>query len=297
MQRLLKNVFPALLGLLFTASAAAGQFDDVEIKTTKVADGIYMLAGMGGNIGLLTGPDGNFLIDDQFAPLTDKIRAAVAEVGEGDIRFILNTHYHGDHTGGNENLGSTGSLIIAHENVRKRLSTDEFMQTLRDQGAEDPSAALPVITFNDGINFHINGLTLRGVHIANAHTDGDTMIWFEGANVVHMGDTFFQVGFPFVDVEGGGSLAGMMKAIDHVLAKADSETRIIPGHGELTDVEGLKEYRAMLVDVARRVEKLKAEGNSVDDIVEMDPLADLRERWDWAFINADKLIRAIYPEL
>lgn len=294
-----KMVLLGLVTSLVTCIASAGE--DVEIRTIEVRNGIYMLSGQGGNIGVSTGPDGAFMIDDQFAPLTPKIRAAVRDLadepGGGDIRFVLNTHLHGDHTGGNENLGKSGSLIVAHENVRKRMSTEAFLASLRENGASDPRMALPVVTFNDRISFHINGLTLRGEHFPNAHTDGDTVIWFDGANVVHMGDTFFNIGFPFIDLSNGGSFAGVLDAVDSVLAQADDDTRIIPGHGKLTDRQGLREYRDMLVTARDRIARLKHAGKSLEAVIAADPLADMRARWDWQFIDADRFVRTIYPEI
>lgn len=280
---------------IFTGGVAHAA-DDIEIQDIEVHDGLYMLVGQGGNIGVSIGPDGSFLIDDQFAPLTPKIRATVRRLGGGDIRFVLNTHVHGDHTGGNENLGKAGALIVAHENVHKRMSTQEFLEELRESGATQPDKALPVVTFNDRISFHINGLVLRGQHFANAHTDGDTVIWFDGANAVHMGDTFFNNGFPFIDVSRGGSLAGVLKAVESVLAEADKNTKIIPGHGQLTDETGLQEYRDMLVTARDRVLELKSAGKTIDEVVAADPLADLRERWEWQFIDADRFVRVIYAE-
>ncbi|MCP4249053.1 MAG: MBL fold metallo-hydrolase, partial [bacterium] len=212
-----------------TAPAGAQDLEDVEIETTKVAENLYMLVGAGGNIGLSVGPDGAFLIDDQFAPLTEKITAAIKAVTEAPIRFVVNTHWHFDHTGGNENLGKAGAVIVAHENVRRRMSTEQFIAAFDRRVPASPPGALPVITFADAVTFHLNGDELHVFHVAPAHTDGDSIVHFRKANVLHLGDTFFDGMYPFIDVSAGGSIAGMIEAVDRALKLCDDKTKIIPG--------------------------------------------------------------------
>jgi len=211
-----------------------------------VADNIYMLTGNGGNIGLFLGNDGTFIVDDQFAPLTDKILAVIKSVG-GDIpRFLLNTHFHGDHTGGNENLGKAGTLIVSHDNVRERLVNGSYIDAFGMNAPPADKAALPVITFSKDMHFHINDESVRAIHVASAHTDGDSFIHFEKANVVHAGDVFFNGFYPFIDVDNGGSVRGTIEAVDVILAMTDSKSKIIPGHGPLGDRAQLQAYRDML---------------------------------------------------
>ena len=188
--------------LVATPLAAQRDFSGVEIRTIPVADGVYMLMGSGGNIGLSVGEDGPFVVDDQFAGLTEKILAAIAAVSDGSVRFVLNTHWHGDHTGGNENLGKAGAMIVAHENVRKRMNPDEFLEVM-ERSQQAPPDALPVVTFSDAVTFYWNGEEIRAFHVEHAHTDGDAIIHFVNANVIHMGDTFFNGIFPFIDFASG----------------------------------------------------------------------------------------------
>ncbi len=235
---------------------AAQDFDSVRIQTVDVAAGLHMLVGQGGNIGVSTGEDGIFLIDDQFAPLTAKIRTAIAEIQEGPIRFLLNTHWHADHTGGNENLGRAGAVIVAHAAVRTRMSTEQFMSAANRRIPPAPPAALPVVTFAETISFHLNGDEIRVLHVPSAHTDGDSIVQFVAANAVHTGDTYFNIGgFPFIDLSSGGSLEGMIAAADRVLALANDRTRILPGHGPLSNRAELRTYRDMLVLVRDRVSR------------------------------------------
>lgn len=267
------------LGLLTTMPAAAQRdFSSVEIETIQVADGVYMLVGSGGNIGLSIGEDGPFVVDDQFAPLTEKIQAAIAAVTSGAVRFVLNTHWHGDHTGGNENLGKAGAMIIAHENVRKRLNPAEF-RDLMGRSQQAPPDALPVVTFTDAVNFYWNGENIRVFHVEHAHTDGDAIVHFTNANVVHMGDTFFKDRYPFIDVDSGGGIDGMIAAADHVLSMVDSDTKIIPGHGTLATPDDLRDYRNMLITVRDRVRTMLNDGMSVDEVVAAKPTNDLDATW------------------
>ena len=259
-------------------SLAQQDMSDVQIETVHVADGVYMLVGRGGNIGLSIGDDGPFVIDDQFAPLTDKIQAAIATVTDGSVRFVLNTHWHGDHTGGNENFGKAGAMIVAHENVRRRLNPEEFRDVMgRTQQA--PPDALPVVTFSDAVNLYWNGENIRVFHVEKAHTDGDVIVYFSNANVVHMGDNFFRGRYPFIDVDSGGGIDGMIAADDRVLTMVHSSTKIIPGHGALSTPDDLREYRNMLITVRDRVRAMLNDGMSVDAIVAAKPTSDLDAVW------------------
>ncbi|MBI1393480.1 MAG: MBL fold metallo-hydrolase [Alphaproteobacteria bacterium] len=290
-------------GLLLAAASAVGiaapasaqrDFSAVEIATTELGGGVYMLVGAGGNLGLSVGEDGAFLIDDQFAPLTDKITAAVAAVSDKPIEFVVNTHWHYDHTGGNENLGKAGAHIVAHDNVRARLKAG------LDRGdgnvtPPSPDVALPVITFAHSLTFHWNGQTVQAVHPGattknhHAHTDGDAFVYFKEANVIHMGDVFFNGGFPFIDLASGGGLDGYIAAQEFALTLTNADTKIIPGHGPLAARSDLEASVAMLKEVRSRIAALIADGKTAEEIAAAKPLADLDAAWGQGFINAERM--------
>lgn len=299
--RPLVPIFLAAVALTTAPLHAQQDMSDVEIQTIPVAeaDGIYMLTGRGGNIGVSVGEDGAFVIDDQFAPLTDKILAAIAELTDQPVRFVMNTHWHGDHMGGNENMGKVGAVIVAHDNVRERLATEwvrmrgEQADTVRPQ----PEGALPVVTFSESVTFHWNGQELHAMHAPHAHTDGDAIIYFKDADVVHMGDLFFHGGYPFIDTSSGGSIEGVIHAMTQVLEVATEDTRIIPGHGELTDREALQTTRDMLLTIRDRVRAAMRDGKSLEEIRAMKPTAEWDADLGGGFINADALVGAIYQSL
>ena len=259
-----------------------------------VTDQITMLSGKGGNIGLFIGEDGTFLIDDQFAPLTDKIVAAIKSVGGDFPKFLINTHYHGDHTGGNENLGQRGTLIVSHDNVRERLSLGSFIAAFNMKREAVSPNGLPVVTFSEDISFHLNGDNIRASHVPHAHTDGDSFIYFKKANVIHAGDLFFNGFYPFIDVTHGGSLKGMIKGVDRVLALADEHTKIIAGHGPLGDKAELTAYRQMLMTAYDRLRRLKMEGKTAQQAAAEKPLSDLEATWGDGLFKGDRWIEIIY---
>ena len=279
---------------MFPVSTLLAQ-DDVKINAIPVSDNIYMLTGQGGNIGLFLGEDGTFIIDDQFAPLTEKILAAIKSVGGDTPRFLINTHFHGDHTGGNENLGNAGTLIVSHDKVRERLVAGSYIKEFGMNSPPANKAALPVLTFSEDMHFHINGDSVNAVHVPSAHTDGDSIIYFKKANVVHAGDIFFNGFYPFIDAANGGSLRGTIAAVDAMLAATDSKSKIIPGHGPLADKAQLQAYRDMLAIAYARLLKLKNDGVSAEDAVIQDPLSDLEAQWGNGIFSGEKWIRITYP--
>lgn len=272
---------------------AQRNFDNVEIKTEKLNATTYVLFGSGGNIGVSVGEDAVFIIDDQFAPLTPKIQAAVKKLTDKPVQFVLNTHWHGDHTGGNENFGKAGALIVAHDNVRKRMSSEQMIDFMKSKVPPSPKAALPVVTFSQDVSFHLNGDEIFAFHVPKAHTDGDTIIHFRKSNVMHMGDTFFNGFYPFIDYSSGGTPDGLIACADRVLALADDSTRIIPGHGPMSNKAELKVYRDMVATVWGRVSKLVKEGKKLDDIVAAKPTADFDERWGKGFIPPARFIEML----
>lgn len=282
-------LIPGLLSFITVAQAV-----DEKIIPVQVTEQIYMITGEGGNIGLFSGEDGTFLIDDQFAPLTDKIITAIKSMGGNHPKFLINTHYHGDHTGGNENLGRKGTLIVSHDNVRERLSTGSFLKEFNMKQPGFPHDGLPVVTFSEDISFHLNGDTIRAMHLPHAHTDGDSFISFKTANVIHAGDIFFNGFYPFIDVDHGGSLKGMIVAVDRILSLTDDNTKIIPGHGPLANKEELTDYRQMLATAYERLGKLKAEGKTAQEAVAAKPLADLEATWGDGLFTGDRWIEVIY---
>jgi glyoxylase-like metal-dependent hydrolase (beta-lactamase superfamily II) len=278
-------------------SQKKGDFDGVKIKTSKVSEGVYMLEGAGGNIGLSVGDDGAFIIDDQFAPLTPKIRAAVAAVTKKPIRFVINTHWHGDHVGGNENMAMADAVIVAHDNVRKRMSVGQFMEIMQKQIPPAPAKALPIVTFTQDITFYLNGDEIRVTYAGPAHTDGDAVIGFQKANVVHMGDCLMTISYPFVDLSSGGNFEGFIAVADRVLAMADDKTKIIPGHGVVIDKAGLQAWRDMLATIRDRVKKLVDAGKTVDEVKAAKPTAEWDDKWGKEFIKPDQLVEFVYVAL
>jgi cyclase len=279
------------------ALAAQRNFDSVQVRTIKVADGVYMLAGAGGNIGVSAGKDGVILVDDQFAPLAPKIRAAVTAIDSGPIRFILNTHWHWDHTGGNETFARSGVLIIAQDNVRRRMSVDQFVAAIHDTVRASPTIALPVVTFSDAVTFYLNGDSIEAFHVLPAHTDGDVIIRWRHANVIHAGDTFWNGIYPLIDLSSGGSVDGMVGAADRMLALSDSATRIIPGHGPLGDRVALKAFRDMLATVRDRVRAAVRRGSTLDQVKTTKPTADYDAVWGHGAMSPERFIEIVYQDM
>ena len=279
-------------------AAAQGGMDTVTIRTVKVAEGLYMLIGAGGNLGVSVGEDGTVLIDDQFAPLTPKILAAIKAITPNPVKFLINTHLHGDHTGGNENLGKAGVIIVAQNNVRERMSKEAFSKRFNSKTPAAPKAALPIVTFPTEMELHLNGETLEAHHIPKAHTDGDAIVKFAKANVVHAGDVFVRYGFPFIDNESGGSLLGMIAGIEKMLAVTDANTKFIPGHGDLatrTDVEGVL---TMLKNIRDRTQAAIRKKQPLDAFLAGKPLADYETKFGPnGFVKADDILKLAYAEL
>jgi len=287
---------PLLLSLALAAAvpAAAQNFDSVQIRTVPLSRGLAMLMGAGGNMAVSFGDDATFLVDDQFAPLTPKIVAAIAALTPHPTRFVLNTHFHGDHSGGNENLGGAGAVIVAHENVRRRMSTEQFSKVFNRTTPASPPVALPIVTFTEAVTFYQNGEEISVFHVNNAHTDGDAIIWFRSANVVHMGDTYFRERYPFIDVDAGGSIEGIVSAADRVLALIDANTKVIPGHGELSNKAELAEYRNVMAAARDRVKGLIAQGKTLEQAVATKPLAEFDAKWGGGFIKPDVFLKLLY---
>lgn len=293
-----KNVLALLACLAFCASAFAQQdYSKVEIKTTRLSDTTYMMVGAGGNLGLSVGDDAVFLIDDQFAELSPKITAAIASITAKPLRFVMNTHWHFDHTGGNENFGKAGALIVAHENVRNRMSTEQFLEFMRMKVPAAPKDALPVVTFATSVSFHLNGDEMRAIHVPRAHTDGDAIVHFVKSDVIHMGDTYFNGMYPFIDTSSGGTVEGVIAAADLALGIAGDRTKIIPGHGPLSNKAELRAYRDMLATVSGRIRKMIAEGTKLEDITASKVTADFDEQWGKGFIPPNKFAEMIAMNL
>ncbi|MEP7342122.1 MAG: MBL fold metallo-hydrolase [Acidobacteriota bacterium] len=291
----LKSLFILFaLSLLSSLAFAQGQdFSKVEMKATKVAGNIYMLEGSGGNIGVSVGPDGILIVDDQFAPLADKIKAALKQLGDGKLKFVINTHWHGDHTGSNAIFG-VDSTIIAHANVRKRLGAP----VTRDGKTvpASPKTALPLITFDESLSVHFNGEEIKAIHYPNGHTDGDGVIFFTGANVVHMGDHMMTGNFPYVDMNSGGSVEGIVRNIGNVLAKLPPDVKIIPGHGPLATVDDVRRYQQVLIETVDIVRKQMQAGKSLDEI-KAAGLPAKYDSWGKNFITTPVWIETIFKSL
>lgn len=289
MRRLYLTLLFAVVGT--TAIAQQRDFSTVEVKATKVAGSVYMITGAGGNIGVSAGEDGLVVIDDQYAPLAPKIEAALKTIVDKPVRFILNTHFHGDHTGGNEYFGKSAP-IVAHENVRKRLVSGRT-----GANATPPAApgALPVLTFNDSVTIHLNGEDVKAVHMPHGHTDGDSVIWFTKSNVVHMGDDFFNGTFPFVDTDSGGSVKGLIANLEKVLSTVPDDAKIIPGHGALSDKAGLRKFVDVLKATQAVVAKGIAAGKTAEQLKSEKALAEW-DSWGQGFIKTDRWIETLYAE-
>jgi cyclase len=280
---------------LVAASPAIAQRDwsNVEIRVEQVAPGVAVLFGAGGNIGLSHGDDGNVLIDDQFAPLTDRILAAVRSIDPDPVRFVVNTHWHGDHVGGNENIGRTGAVIVAHDNVRQRMSVEQVVRG--ETVAASPGGALPIVTFGANLTFHLNGDDIRVVHVEQAHTDGDALVYWTRANVLHTGDVYFNGMLSFIDLDSGGTIAGLRSAVGEALAMTNDATVIIPGHGPIARRTDLVAYGDMLASLHGQISEAMEQGRSLEEIKAM-RLADRYGR-DTDFITPDAFVEAVYRSL
>ena len=275
--------------LSLAAFAQNDDFSKVQMKVTKVAGNVYMLEGSGGNIGASVGEDGIVIVDDQFAPLADKIKAALKGVTDKPVRFVINTHFHGDHTGGNA-IFQKDAPIIAQDNVRKRL----------EAGAGDRKPArkvrLPIITFDHDVTVHLNGEDIHALHFASGHTDGDSIIFFPKSNVVHMGDDFVTYGFPFIDLNSGGSVEGMIAAIDDVAGKLPADVKVIPGHGPISNLDDVRKFSAMLKDTLAVAQKALKQGKTLDQMKQEKILAPW-DKWSGDFIKTDGFIETLYNDL
>ena len=291
----MKNRMITLAVLMFAAFPVVAQrdFSAVEITVTPVAGNIYMLQGAGGNIAASVGDDGIVIIDDQYAPLVPKIEAALRKISERPVRFVINTHWHGDHTGGNEQFGRAAS-IVAHSNVRKRLLSGSTVGTSKYPPAA--LSALPIVTFDHDVSLHFNGEEIRAVHYPNGHTDGDSVIWFTKSNVVHLGDNYFAGRFPFIDLDSGGSVRGLIAATKKAIEATKPDAKIIPGHGPLSNLAELREYLKMLQETSAVIERGIKAGKNLEALIADKPLAKW-EHYSWQFVTSDRFVETLYLDL
>jgi cyclase len=301
MRPVVRTVAAALSGSLALAvwsslpTTAQQRTMDAELAVTPVRNGIwFMVMPSAGNVAVSIGDDGAYVIDDQFAPMVKRIQDAVGKLTAKPIRYVFNTHWHGDHAGGNANFGKAGATLVAHDNVRARMSTEQFSGFFNSKVPPSPPVALPVITYGKTMTFHVNGDTVRLEHIPNAHTDGDTVYYFVGADVLHTGDVFVRYGYPFIDLDSRGSVTGMIAGLDRIAEIAGPDTIIIPGHGPLASRADVLAFRSRLAEAQARVRKLIAEGKSLEQVVAAKPLADYDVDWGKSFIRNDQFVTTLY---
>lgn len=277
--------------------AQGRDYSKVQITAHDLGGGVHALFGAGGNLGVSAGEDGVFLVDDQFAPLTDKINAAIAKISDKKVKFLINTHWHFDHTGGNENFGKQGAIIIAHDNVRKLMSEDQMIDFFKAKVPAAKKEGLPIITFNDTTTFHLNGDTIVVTHLPPGHTTGDSIVHFQKANVLHTGDLFFNGFYPFIDVQHGGSINGLITDADEILKRVDGNTKIIPGHGPMSNRDGLMAFQKMLIVARDNVKALIDQGKSKKQVVAAKPTASLDGKWGNGFLNGDAFTNLVFDSL
>jgi len=288
------------VALMLSASALAQDQDlsAVQFRTEQVGNGLFaLITDVAGNIALSTGPDGSVLVDTQFAPLNDKLRAAVRAAGGTDVKYVINTHWHFDHTGGNEPLGSAGAVIIAHDNVLTRMSTEQFLAAMNRREPPAPAAARPVVTFPQRTTFHLNGQVVNVIHVENAHTDGDSIVHFPNANVIHTGDTYMKDVYPFIDVSSNGSIDGFIASSEAVLARSDASTKIIPGHGAIANKADMQRFHDMLVKVRANIKTLIDQGKTEDEVFAAKPTQEFDAAWGQGFMNPEQFTRFAYQSL
>jgi len=295
----IRTILPFALFLVTAGLAAVSVAQDqpVEYVTTALSPTVTMIKGRGGNVAVSAGEDGVFIIDDQLQPLTDQLLASIRTVSDQPIRFVINTHYHGDHVGGNETIGKGGAVIIAHDNIRVRMSQDEFNNFMGDTTPAWPKDALPVVTFNDRVTLHLNGESVQVIHVPHGHTDGDSIVFFPESNVLHMGDIYFNGLYPYIDLDGGGSVQGMIDAVELGMSLSNAETRVIPGHGPVSDLGGLTAYHAFLVAARENVQALIDQGMNLQQAVDANPTAPWDEELGKIWITPEQLTIFIYNSL
>jgi len=292
----------ALVAAACSAHAQERDFSKVEVKVARVAGSVYLLQGAGGNIAASVGDDGVVMVDDDFAPVAGKLTAALAGIGPGGkrLRYVLLTHYHFDHTGGNASFAAAGATLVSNDKLRARLAIDTQAGnggSMKIESKAVEKSALPTLTFSDSLTVHLNGEDVRAQHFANAHTDGDSIVFFEGAHVVHMGDIFVRYGFPFIDVDSGGSVQGMIAACEAVLAQAPPDAKIIPGHGEVASASDLREYLKLLKDTSAVVSQALKRGQTLEQMQKANLLGAWSAKYDGKFINSKTFLESLYYSL
>jgi cyclase len=288
-----------LIWLLLITSTVSAQdnFDSVKVTTQKLSDNLYLLMGAGGNIGVLVGPDGTLMVDDQFAPLSTRISEAIKAINPGAIRFVINTHIHGDHSGGNENFARMGSTVIAQDNVRKRMSSSVVNPKTNEVTPPRDKDAWPIVTFANSLNVHLNGENIEVLHLGPAHTDGDVAVWFKNANVMHLGDMFVTYGYPYIDYAGGGSINGFISNIDKILSLMNDQTRIIPGHGDICKKPDVQKFRDTLADIRDQTLAALKKGKKGEEIGSLPIASKYDATWGKGFIKGKDFVFQVAEDL